>query len=504
MGTFGIEYTQATPSGRTSGVRANLNLGDSGQEVAEAVAGFGGAMFDEGIRIRTAQDAMALSELNRQSGEMDIALHESLSKMTDEDLQNTLIEEAYAGKEEIARSANPRVSAAFTRNLNNSYEAWKTQALGVGLQARAKDVTAQMEFQLASAYERGDEFGAHKILETAKATGIMSLSEYSFRSKNVHTDSTLASARVMIDRDPITAIKQLSSLQGLSGDNLDKRNRLLNLVEGNLKEQRKIAYEVDKAQLGDALNDGTITYEMIRDTSLGEDAKERYRIKMNTEARRRATGENIATNQSIKGDIESEAYKIWQGAIDKNEYDQILEDARYGNEVDGKLQYVFNGFLSDKPLIDDVAYDELKSLGTREMKMSQAKGLSEASYYAKGQLVVVPDDVNIWQSTIGMGPEDKKQFLDDRVVQLENWAQFNRAMRLWQSEHPDAVEGDYYIESRRKLPFYRNRKEQDVIKGVPSDISNQPPRPSPNYLRKLGTREAYEQGIKLGYWSREE
>jgi len=155
-------------------------------------------------------------------------------------------------------------------------------------------------------------------------------------------------------------------------------------------------------------------------------------------------------------------------------------------------------------LIDGVAYDELKSFGAREMKMSQAKGLSEASYYAKGQLVVVPDDVNIWQSTIGMGPEDKKQFLDDRVVQLENWAQFNRAMRLWQSEHPDAVEGDYYIESRRKLPFYRNRKEQDVTKGVPSDIFNQPPRPSPNYLRKLGTREAYEQGIKLGYWSREE
>ena len=38
-------------------------------------------------------------------------------------------------------------------------------------------------------------------------------------------------------------------------------------------------------------------------------------------------------------------------------------------------------------------------------------------------------------------------------------------MKLWQQENPDAVEGDYYIESRRKLPFYYSRSPENILGG---------------------------------------
>ena len=62
--------------------------------------------------------------------------------------------------------------------------------------------------------------------------------------------------------------------------------------------------------------------------------------------------------------------------------------------------------------------------------------------------------------------KQKEDALSERQIQLENWSQFNRSMRLWQAEHPDATEGDYYIESRRKLPFYRGRTDDEIQSGT--------------------------------------
>ena len=101
-------------------------------------------------------------------------------------------------------------------------------------------------------------------------------------------------------------------------------------------------------------------------------------------------------------------------------------------------------------------------------------------------------------------PEDKQQRAQSqRQIQLENWRQFNRSMKLWQAENPDAVEGDYYIESRRKMPFYWGRREAEIISGVlPVEKLRifGPRQPTPEQLRRRNTKEAYELGKELGYW----
>lgn len=121
---------------------------------------------------------------------------------------------------------------------------------------------------------------------------------------------------------------------------------------------------------------------------------------------------------------------------------------------------------SKTPTIDDKAYDELRSLGITKFTASQAKGLSEASYWAKGQLVEITDDLAFLEALLNKSPQEKVKLTSERQLQLDNWSQFNRSMRLWRAENPEAVEGDYYIESRRKMPFYRARTEEEIISGA--------------------------------------
>lgn len=232
------------------------------------------------------------------------------------------------------------------------------------------------------------------------------------------------------------------------------------------KEALVLQQEADKDVIGEAFQDGTIDYNMINDSSLSEDEQETYRVRMNTEVSRRLKGKPITTNQSVKGDIEAEGYKIWMGATEVDDYNDVLFNARYGKVVNGKTEYVFNDIVSDTPLIDDTAYDQLRTLGATELKTSQAKGLAETSFYAKGQLVEVTDELDFQKLLSGLDEPEKKQVQSERQIQLENWSQFNRSMKLWQAEHSDAVEGDYYIESRRKLPFYRSRVDEEVLSGV--------------------------------------
>jgi len=175
----------------------------------------------------------------------------------------------------------------------------------------------------------------------------------------------------------------------------------------------------------------------------------------------------IQTNQLIKGNLEQKAYQVSLGAVDKQDYEEMLYEARYGKVIKGKVKYVFEDTVSDVPLIDDSDYDELRTLGIKQFQTSQAKGLAEASSYAKGQLVQVSDEASFERllQNLDKGIYDKA--VSQHQVELENWAQFNRAMREWVAEHPDATESEIYLESRRKIAFYRGRTAEEVQKGPP-------------------------------------
>ena len=238
--------------------------------------------------------------------------------------------------------------------------------------------------------------------------------------------------------------------------------------------------ELDRDMLGKGLDDGTIDYGKIDNSSLDETEQETYRRRMITELERRSKGEFIVTNQLSKGMLEDMAYKIWTGAVRKSDYDRALFNARYPTAT--------------KPTIDDGAYDELKSLGAKELKTSQAKGMQEANSYARGQLIEIENELD-WKRFFDKLKEGQKErALSERKIDFENWSQFKRSMRIWLSQHPDTTESEIDTESRRKMPFYRGRADEDIISGKLPEL------PLPESLRKLNTKEAYRKGKELGYW----
>lgn len=104
--------------------------------------------------------------------------------------------------------------------------------------------------------------------------------------------------------------------------------------------------EADRDKLGNALDDGSIDYAMIDRTSLDEKEQESYRIKMNTEVKRKADGVEIITDQARKAELLDMAAAIkWPDRqIDSQEVKKLAHEGRYG--LDASL--------------DDAAYDEIR------------------------------------------------------------------------------------------------------------------------------------------------
>lgn len=366
---------------------------------------------------------------------------------------------------------NPKTKAQLVKQYNDFY-ADRTKNLKGKLSKVLDDYQIDEMGKLARAAAVGgdmesSDFYVNKMAEHGLITNVNATRlKATFNELSVRSQATELSriglydeARRIITDSTIGVIEKASF-----GNMIDAAE---NRAIANAKKRNEVRVEEQKDILGKALQNNTITYDMIDNMdALDEGEQEQYRIKMNTEAARAAKGPPIFTNQSVKGGLEDEAYKIWQGAREKPDYDEMLSDARYGNSVDGKQQYTFGGLVSSNPLIDDEDYDSLRTLGATELKTSQAKGLSEAMSYGKGQLVEVTNELDFAAILRSLKEPQKEQAKSERKIQLENWSQFNRSMKLWQQENPDAVEGDYYIESRRKLPLYHSRTPEEIGRGV--------------------------------------
>ena len=83
---FRIQRTQATISGRGTGVRADIDVRTGGQQVAQAVSGLGGALQDLGIKADLVEATTQLSESRRQARERINALKLELDGIDDTSL----------------------------------------------------------------------------------------------------------------------------------------------------------------------------------------------------------------------------------------------------------------------------------------------------------------------------------------------------------------------------------------------------------------------------------
>ncbi|KKN51516.1 hypothetical protein LCGC14_0622080 [marine sediment metagenome] len=207
-----------------------------------------------------------------------------------------------------------------------------------------------------------------------------------------------------------------------------------------------IQQEADRDDLGQALHDGTITYNMINNTSLDEKEQESFRIKMNAEAERKAKGIVIETNETVKGTLESMAYDISTGAVTIPEFRTRLTEERYTNKT-----------------IDDDVYDELFSLAERKFESYQAGAMKGRETFALTQLVTFPSELGFAEQLRQLTSQfEKEEAQTLRQLQFDNLDQYKRALRrlLEKPENKDANADWIYTEGRKLLTHYRKTPEQ--------------------------------------------
>ncbi len=217
------------------------------------------------------------------------------------------------------------------------------------------------------------------------------------------------------------------------------------LAEKSLNTQQ----EIDRNELGQSLQDGTITYDKINATSLDEKEQETYRLKMNAEAKRKAEAIPIQVNQPVKSNLEGMAYDITSGAVTMEDFKTARDEARYPEK--------------GKPAIDDDVYDELTSLAERKFESYQAGAMKGRESFALTQLVTYPGELGFAERLKQLTSQfDKDQAQVLRQLQFDNLDQYKRALRrlFEKPEHKDANADEIYNEGRKMLKHYRKSPDQ--------------------------------------------
>jgi len=466
---------------------ADLSTGDTGAAMGQALLAGAGALQRGSAR------KQAIEEKNRQNLDI-LSAREATALRTQRDLdiekmkQETQPEKWEEETTRIATQFNTQIGlldfsplelAKQQITMQSDLETVPEESFIAASSVISKAAIQTAKDTLVEAFRIGDEDIANKELDfvevmenngVAASQILLDLKVSEEVGEELGKEDAINGVHGLIQAGNLEAAKVL-----VDSPEIPERDQtiLRNKIKGVEGELLVASEEASRDLLGKELNSGTITYDKIDSSGLPETEQETYRLRMIAENARLAKGKPIETNQLVKGDIEGEAYNIWTGAVDFKNYKQTLVDARYGKTVDGKLKYVFGETVSDKPLINDGDYDELISLGTKELKTSQAKGLSESSFWTKGQLVELTSDVDLQKALDAVFGKKKDALRSAHQLQLENWSQFNHSMKLWQTENPDAIEADYYTESRRKMPFYKSRSDAEITGADEKEIRRQ-------------------------------
>lgn len=361
----------------------------------------------------------------------------------------------------------------------------------------------------------GDANAAVSALNTARNTGFISAQEAEVQKQNVRRNIQWYAGERLANNRPDVFLANYGEEGFLANLNPSEKQRLKDEAERKLSqikkqtdEQLETQQEQDRDKLNDALNAGTLTYGMIDVSSLDEKEQRQYRGWMIQETDRIAKGEVIATDQKTRADLYTMALDIWRGTVSKKEFDESVNEARFGKE----------------PTIDDDAYKSLTTTAATTLKSAQAEALRRADTEA-GRLIVDYREESAAQRFIsdvmkGLKPDKAKlfeqEFNERRKLQFWFLSQYNKAMRDWITENPDKVGKDFYQYSEMLKHQYWNtsmdeieRRRARAGKRVGIDkYSISQPKPTAEELKRDAAstndlelrRQIYEYGKTLGYW----
>lgn len=423
MANFPIGYSTATPSGKGQNVPWNINVSTGAEYIAQGVEKLGGAMFEVGQKIQKAQDAMQLSDLNRQRNELTLTTSEELKKITDKDTGDKVIADYEVKSLALANKANNRVQFAYNENYNNSIIQRRTELQGVALHSRAKDARSQFDFQYADLLSKGKSFEAQKILETALATEIIEQPEYKARAASMPNDMSLSQAWRAVGNGNLQLAQSLTKdLKGLTEPQFKIKEQIDSLVN------REMSFLITK----------------FEDNLCGEENKIDQK-------------KDVSPQEVVNATKEMET-EIYQSNLPEKDKMRLHKQLMSWSKGEGEIDYARMNFLNEEldrayrtGIVDPTIKDRINSAKLDNSFGPRGKG-GERIY---GNLMRRFENITL-DSRITAVSEIVSEFRRENADEPTLVFLFEQAKNQWFLDNPEADIKDAFVKVRELKAVYEN------------------------------------------------
>ncbi len=427
-------YTATTPPPRTSGLARATDIGaltTTGDFLlAKDIERFGSSISgvaEYALRGTLMEAGTELSEFKMYAEDQMNQLALSFNENTDASTYDKEYENAIS-KIRVRMPKNRRAFRESVLWLNTQMPRWKDGIEGAKYERR-KDAYRANNFLLQQNAIRSSEFnaGVNMGIYQAHLWAGVKLGAFSKEEEEKQIQQTI-SARERYEINESARIKAASEeeykayVEGVEQKWFDMlRNKDLANLETEIMNS---ALEVDKKQ-------EWIGYvDKLRDEIL--------------------SGADIITDIEVKGSLRQMALGISSGR-----YSLFDRKDASGNTVKGFLSHLKTARYDDKT-IDDAAQDEVLNIAQRAHKTHQDSSQADREYWAKGQLVYPPDEktaadiINEFDTK-----KERQEFINERVLQLDNWDRYSKELDDLIEEHPEWVDDDIYKASRQLMLKFR-------------------------------------------------
>lgn len=455
--------------------RANINVDTGAGMFGQAIAQLGETFYEKGKRIQQAENALELSSMKRKYEEINLSAMEALSTTYDDESQQKILEQLEKDRGTIL-SKNAEVNNEFQIHVNAVSPGIKGAFAKRIVANKQKNLLADFEFNYNEMLGNGDINGAVGLVGKMHESGAITPAEALARVKNAPVDMVFAQSRKELVANPQGVINKLSSPEftsKLSPDQLEANDKLLSIA----RKQSKVVSSESNKQLTDLMAGQKLTLGDVqaRRNQLN-DADYQTWTKIATRPPDKR-GNVIKTTE-----LKSMAIDVSRGTLSRLDAETRIRES-----------------LADPNGINDDQYAAVYADLDREVKGYQAQDIRTYSNSAS-QLILGKDSGVMQFDALGNMTLNLSALVGDEETfyrKMHFVDLYNESMNNFLAENPTVSKKDLWLKSQELKQTYVNASRNIGKAEIVKDGIRQP---APEELRKQNTKEAYEQGKKMGYW----
>lgn len=296
----------------TTAVRADMDVRTGGRELAGAIAGFGGAIANLGLRWDLMQASTQLNEAGMKAKQEHIRLMLALPGLEPDEHAKE-----YENSVKVQQGfmpTNRRADSAYRQLLNNFAPQW------------------ELNVQSATKAKLKDNFRATGFVLQQDAIQSGDFADY-FKHLTIGEKKVFAAYTA----EEVAKYKQITT---------DSRERYVKLQTAQQLEQLEIKREGDRDEISKLIRVGQSAEAVIEGSSLDEKEQFTWFERQRVDIERRLRGAEIVTDLARKAELLDMAAAInWpERQVTAQEVKKLALDGRYGTAAN----------------LDDAAYDEIR------------------------------------------------------------------------------------------------------------------------------------------------